>query len=679
MGIKQWKLPEHAPDEIQRLQKETGLPELLCAILVARGIDTKHDFDAFFSDAGELDDPFLLKDMDHAVERVQQAIEDGERIAVYGDYDCDGVTSTALLTSYLQSVGADVIYYVPSREKEGYGLNCAAVDMLAGQRVDLIITVDNGISAHAEVAHAASLGIDVVITDHHTPRDTLPEAVAVVNPHRADCPSRFKGLAGVGVAFKLICALEGASGSELLEYYSDIVALGTIADVVPLVGENRIIVRHGVARLCETENPGLAALLAVSGQAGRELTGEAVAFGIIPRINASGRVGCVDEAIELLLTDDVTYAEETAALINQQNEERKKIEEKILLEIDGILAQNPQILNQRVLIVSGKGWHHGVVGIVCAKLVERYSKPCLVFSIDGGEARGSGRGVQGFSFIEAIAACSEHLTRYGGHTLAAGLTMPTTALVAFTLDLQNWTGKRYAVMPVPMYTVDCVLEPAWLTVESIAQLSRLEPFGSANEVPLFLLAGLKIDGIYPTNDKKHIRIRFSAQGNQFYAVYFRMSEQSFPYAAGDVVDALANVSVGQYNGKPQLSVKLRDVRPAGVGQEHQQQILLGNERYACYLREEAPDDWGVLIPDRGDLAVVYKYIKKCGTYLYGSEELYYRLMDSGLDYGKMLVSLDIMEDLGLIRRGSGSRAISLLPTDKKVDIEQSRIMVKLRA
>lgn len=678
MEIKRWNLPRGNLHEIGELSRESGLPWVLCAVLSSRGVSSAAGAKAFIEDTCELEDPFKLKDMDKAAARVLEAIEYGERIAVYGDYDCDGITATALLTSYLQSAGADVIYYVPSREKEGYGLNKPAIEMLRGQNTELIITVDNGVSAHDEIAFANSLGIDVVVTDHHTPRATLPDAVAVVNPHRADCTGSLKDLAGVGVAFKLVCALENARPAELLEYYSDLVALGTIADVVPLTGENRVIVKHGLSLLCDSERSGIAALIEVCGLTGKSLNCESVAFGIIPRINAAGRMGCVDDVIEMLLTDDSGYAQEIAEAVNVQNAERKKAEEQIVREVEDILRGDKDILKKRVIVVHGGGWHHGVAGIVASKLMEKYGKPCILISSDGKTARGSGRSLEGFSLIGAITACSKYLTQFGGHTLAAGITLPADAVADFDAAMQAYARENYPHMPSALLKIDCEIPPERLTVEEISALNALEPFGAANESPLFLLRGLVIDGIYPTTDQKHIRIKFSTGGAQLYAVYFRMSESDFPYHTGDVADVVAGISVSEYNGRLQLSIKIRDLRPSGVQQE---QILAACETYSQYLRGEyaeveRPDR---LLPDREDLAVAYRFLRKCGGYTYGEVSMYYRIMDSGIDFCRMLVALDIMRELGLIERGRTDGGLSVVPNPPQVNIDDSVILQNLKA
>lgn len=672
--LKRWKQPVGG-ELAARLSAETGRSALLCAVLAARGYTEPGLADAFLSAGEQLASPFELMDMDKAVKRIHTAIGNGERIAVYGDYDCDGITSTALLVSYFQSVGADVIYYVPNRETEGYGLNKGAVDILRQQRVDLIVTVDNGISAHAEIAYAASLGMETVVTDHHTPRETLPEAVAVVNPHRADCPSRFKELAGVGVAFKLVCALEDAEASELLEYYSELVTLGTIADVMPLIDENRAIVRHGLSRMAESDNAGVRALVDVGGLAGKAITGESAAFGIIPRINAAGRVGIADDVIELLLTDDPETATAAAEQVNGQNAQRKAIEEQILTEIDWRLAAEPALLDGRLLILDGAGWHHGVVGIVASKLVERYGKPVILFSRDGEKARGSGRSVPGFSLIEAISACNGRLTQYGGHTLAAGLTLPEEALPDFVAEMEAYAAAFYPVMPVPEYRIDCGLAPEQLTVESIRALGCMEPFGAGNEQPVFLLEGLRVEGLYPTTDGKHLRIRLQFGNHLFYAIHFRVREPEFPFVKGDTVDLVAAVTVGEWNGSPQLSVRVMDIRPAGLEQE---EAILSAARYASHRRGEYGTLCGKadLLPSREEVAMAYRYLRKNSPCYLSPEALFYRLSGTGMDYARLRVALDALLELGLVERsGTGLRVREDAP---KVELSCSEILTALR-
>lgn len=674
MGIKQWNLPNVEEEQIRRLADETDLSSLLCRILCARGYGGAQEVQAFLSEDTALSSPYRLLDMDKAVERVRLAVHNGERLAVFGDYDCDGITSTALMTGYLQDIGADVIFYVPQREQEGYGMNLPAVDFLYSQNVSLIITVDNGVSSHEEIAYAKTLGIDVIVTDHHTPRETLPDAVAVINPHRKDCPSGLTELAGVGVAFKLVCALEGdENGDEMLEYYSDLVALGTVADVVPLTGENRAIVRHGLQLLCQSERVGINALLACCGGE-KALTSESIAFTLAPRLNASGRLDSVDSAIELLLTDDVRYAGEIAGEIETLNARRKTIEDQMAGEISVMLAENPQLLQDRLLFLCGEEWHHGVVGIVASKMLETTGKPTLLFSLDGEYARGSARSLPGFSMIEAVAACSEHLVRYGGHAMAAGMTLPREKLPEFIQQMQRYAREHSPHMPVASIDIDCVLPPEELTVANIASVAVLEPFGAGNKSPVYLLRNLQITRLTPTADGKHLRLQLTAGNQSVNAIHFRMKETEFPYIPGDTVDIVASINLSPYNGKTYLSVIVRDIRPSGVDQ---QSMIADSLGYESYLREEWEllEEANDLLPTRDDIAVVYRYLRRA-PFAHDSVALFYRLADSGIPYGKLLIALDVMDELGLTTRNDG--VISCPPNPAKVDLDTSEILQKIK-
>ena len=405
MAVKKWNLVRFDKAEAARLAEELKLPGLMADLLVSRGIDSAGKARAFLGGEEAFSDPMEYADMEKAVERIGRAINEEERICVYGDYDCDGVTATVLLYSYFEDCGADVLYYIPDRYSEGYGLNKKAIDRLKKAGVGLIVTVDNGISAIEEIEYAMKKGIDVIVTDHHMPRPELPGAAAVVDPHREDCGGAEKELAGVGVAFKLVCAMEGECGETLIDQYGDIVALGTIADVVPLLGENRLIARKGVELIQYTDRRGMAALIRASGLDEKDITAENVSFGIAPRINSSARIGSAAEAVNLLLTEDGEYAEELTQELIRRNRVRQELEREIMAQIDEYIAQHPETLFDRVLVLSGTGWHHGVIGIVCARLVERYGKPCVLISVEGTEARGSARSVEGFSMVDAVASC----------------------------------------------------------------------------------------------------------------------------------------------------------------------------------------------------------------------------------------------------------------------------------
>ena len=680
--MKKWKLMPGNPGKAKHIEEELGLPSLVTEVLVARGIDTPAKVKEFITEEIPFSDPMAYKDMDKAADRIGGAVEEGERVCIYGDYDCDGMTATVLLYDYLQSIGCDVWYYIPDRENEGYGLNKEAIDFIAAKETDLIITVDNGISAIEEIDYAVSLGIDVVVTDHHKPREVLPNAVAVVDPHRRDEEENdkiYRDLAGVGVAFKLVCALENDDGWGIAEQYADIVSIGTVADIVPLTGENRILVRQGLSLIPETTNPGLRALVEETGLAGKKLTAEMVAFGIAPKLNSAARLGSAYQVTELLTTEDEERAAELARDLCEQNHRRQELEQDIAAEVDKLYAEKADILNDRVVVIEGEGWHHGVIGIVCAKVVEHNGKPCVLISKDGDEARGSARSVEGFSMIEAVSYASDCLNRYGGHPFAAGMSMDSDKVDAFRKKINEFAKNNFELMPVFTQKLDRVMDPAELTVDNIASLKLLEPFGAANEMPVFAFRKVIVDGIYPIGGGKHLRIKFKKAGLSFYAVYFGMTEEEFPYNIGDIVDAAATCELNEFNGETRVSVKIRDIRPSSLSQE---KLFCENLLYDGYKRGEdiPPED----IPERSDIAVIYRYIRSHGKFKGELEVLFGRITgenkECAMDSCKMRLCLDIMEEMGLISRKFDGKTeeIALLPTSK-VDIENSKILAALRA
>ena len=496
MVFKKWIQKQVLPDMVQDIAEKRNIPLMAARVLAARGLSVT-EAEEFFS--GTLEDPFVLKDMDKATMRITQAIEKEEKIVIYGDYDCDGVTATALLYTYLNSVGANVMYYVPDRETEGYGLNCQALAFLKDRlHTDLVITVDNGISALKEAAYAREKGLDLVITDHHSVGETLPDAVAVINPHRKDCPSRFKELAGVGVVFKLVAALEGGDYTMPLESFADLAAIGTIGDVVTLSGENRLLVQQGLKILEFTENPGLRALLEIAGLEGKPITAASIAFGIAPRINAAGRIEGAEKAVDLLLCEDEEEATALAAEMQSFNQQRQEIEQKILHEIEQEIEKNPGKLYNRVLVFWGEGWHPGVIGIVSAKITERYGKPSFILSVQGqGDSRGSGRSIGNFSLYEALSACAAHLKKFGGHQLAAGLSVERGSERAFEEAINRYAAEHFAIMPTVTCEIDAEISLQELSAEIVGSLSVLEPFGAGNPQPIFLMRNAVIDSITP--------------------------------------------------------------------------------------------------------------------------------------------------------------------------------------
>ena len=677
--MKKWKLLPGNPGKAKHIEEELGIPALVSEVLVARGIDTPARVRDFITEETPFTDPMSYKDMDKAVERINAALDEGERVCVYGDYDCDGMTATVLLYDYLQSIGCDVWYYIPDRENEGYGLNKAAIDYIAARETDLIVTVDNGVSAINEIDYASILGVDVVVTDHHKPREILPDAVAVVDPHREDSEGEYRDLAGVGVAFKLVCALENDNGWGIMEQYADLICIGTVADIVPLTGENRVLVRQGLSIISETANLGLRCLLEETGLADKRLTADMVAFGIAPKLNSAARLGSAYQVTELLTTEDEERAQELARDLCEQNRRRQALEQEIAAQVDKMLTERAKIFNDRVVVIDGEGWHHGVIGIVCSKVVEHTGKPCVLISRDGAVARGSARSVEGFSMIDAVSYASDCLTRYGGHPFAAGMSLDSDKIDEFRKKINEFARENFLQMPVFTLKLDRVMDPGELTVENLASLELMEPFGAANETPVFAFRKVLVDGIYPIGSGKHLRLRFKKAGMNFYAVWFGMTEEEFPYKIGEIVDVAATCELSEYNGEERVSVKIRDVRPSSLSQE---KLFGGNLIYDGYKRgEPVPEED---IPDRNDLAVVYRFIRALGGYKGELDVLFGRISGQNKEYPmdscKMRLCLDIMEEMGLVTRSFDGRAetVSLVTPAVKVDIEDSKLLAKVR-
>ena len=675
--MKRWRVLRHDDSAAAKFAETAGIPHLLAVLLQTRGITDADAANAFFSGEPVLSDPFAMPDMEKAVERIGRAVDHFEKIAVYGDYDADGVTATAMLYSYLETCGADVLYYIPQREGEGYGLNRNAVDTLHGQGVRLIVTVDNGISSVEEIAYAGSLGMDTVVTDHHRPREVLPPACAVVDACRTDCDCPYRDFAGVGVAFKLITALEGkdCDSGPLLDNYADLVAVGTIGDVVPLTGENRRLVKYGLSLMRRTDRVGLKALMEQAGLEGEKLTSESVAFGIVPRINATGRIGSPDRAVRLLISESPEEAGELVGEICGDNDCRRQIESEVLQEALDTLEQEPKLLLDRVLVVSGENWHHGVIGIVSARLTERFGKPSFVISRTGGEAKGSGRSVEGFSLFDAVCSCSDLLTKFGGHPMAAGLSLPADRIDAFREQINRYAASLPGPMPLPIRTVDCLLEPRELTMDIPDTARLLEPFGTGNPSPVFGLFGVTVSEITPVGGGKHLRVSVRKDGCTVRCMKFRTTLEEFAYRVGDAVDLAVSLEAREYNGRRTLSIVIRDMRPSG---EDEEAVVSGCTLYEKFRRGEplTEREAELLTPDRSDFASVYRTLRAERMFHGTLRSLYFRLPPPAPAFGKLPVALGVLAEHGLIRlsQAADTYDISLVQTEGKTDLFRSRIL-----
>lgn len=678
--MKQWSIAKLNKANAKTISERYELPPIIATLLDIRGIVTEKDINNFLFDESGIDDPFEIKDMDKAAERVKKAIENGEKICVYGDYDADGVTSTALLYSYLETIGADVMFYIPSRESEGYGMNISAMDTLKEKNIDLIITVDNGISAVEEIEYADSLGIDTVVTDHHMPGDKLPNAVAVVDMHRSDCKSRFKTISGVGVAFKLVMAIEGeyADVEMLLDNYSDLLSIGTIGDIMPLVDENRVFVKNGLKHINNGDRLGVASLVEYAGLSGKDITAGNVSFGIVPRINAAGRLGQSDDCVNMLVTDDIETADKIALKLSDDNTERQRIEKEILDKINLLIAKNPALVQDKVLIISGKDWHQGVIGIVSSRLKEIYGKPCIVISENDGICKGSGRSVEGFDLWEAVCASSEALDHFGGHPMAVGLGLKADKIDEFRKDINEYASRK-GEMPYDNLKIDCKLNPAYIDVELAKSLTYMQPFGAGNPTPVFAISNLRIKNITPLSNNKHIKISFINGNTHIQALKFFCSTNDFHYNIGDTVDIAVTLDVNVYKNNESLSMILKDIKFSDVEYKDYIDSL---RIYESFCSGETVDNNKLksIIPVRNDFALVYRYLKQDKNLLNISLDIIVHKLSGRVSYGKLKVILEAMNELGLIAiyEDMYKLRIKILEVNSKVNLEEASIIKALK-
>ncbi len=647
---------------------------LLAGVLVARGLTDPSVVEELLGDGAPLSDPFLLKDMDLAVARIHQAIDEEETIVVFGDYDVDGVTATALLYQHLKGMGADVKCMLPSREGDGYGLSAGTVQKIYDKGYRLIVTVDNGISAVEEADLAASLGIDLVITDHHLPPETLPAAVAVVDPRRVDDESPFKGLSGAGVAFKLCAALDDCDPAEMLEYCGDLAAIGTVADVMPLVGENRTLVKAGLTHMQQSDRVGLNALLQDAGILGKVITAENISYAIAPRINAAGRMNSAVTSLQLVLSEDEARAAQLAEDLNQSNHARQKAEQEIAETVEAQLAANATLQEQRVVVVEGRGWHVGVIGIVASRLVERTGRPCIVVSIDeNGEGKGSGRSVPGFNLHQCIGeAGGELLLRYGGHAMAAGLSVMEADIPALRERLNAWAKQKVPVLSRPPITPDLSICLDKLDIAAVRGLERLAPYGAEHIAPTFLLSDAVIEGIYPVSEGRHCRLRLRQGKSVFYAAYFGVSIANFPYTVGCAVEAVLALNLYQGKNGVQLSGRVQELRPAGLSNIAAQRAALAEG--ICHGATLSQQELAQVHPTREDVASVYREIQHGKWHIEDLQPLFAKL--GAENAGKIIISLAALRELGLVgqRQADGAEWFCILPATEKKALSEAPIL-----
>ena len=670
---------------LERL-REAGYPRLLSAVLASRGVSTPEEAALFLDRDRSLSwSPMRMRDMDRAVARIETAIAAGERIAVFGDYDVDGITATVLLVDYLRSRGAACEKYIPRRVEDGYGLGREPLRTLRERGVSLVITVDCGITGVEEARYAREIGLDLVITDHHECKDTLPEAVAVVDPRRPDCPYPFKHLAGVGVALKLVLALGEQREEALFARYCTLAAIGTVADVMQMSGENRTIVHRGLEAIGNTDFLGLKALLRETGLTDRAVTSTQIGFVLSPRINAAGRMGEAELAADLLLTDDPEQAETLARELCELNRERQAVEQEIFAQAVEQIAYLPPD-ERSALVLSSEVWHQGVVGIVASRLSEKYSCPSFMIHLQNGVGKGSCRSYGGFNLFAALESCSDLLLDFGGHELAAGFNIREEDIPTFRRRMNRCVrGFSGGERPVPSLAVDAVVEqPDDISLEEVEELSRLEPYGSGNERPVFALLGVKVDALQNVGQNRHLKLRLEKGGRRFDAIFFSTTASDCGVAVGMRVDAAFHLQINEFRGSSSVQLQLIDLRPA-LGpsvRERECLELVGRLVSGGALTEREAIR---LLPRREQFVSLWRAIERLDR-----EELWeggrlpmLRSLAAALDgtesFLRAAVGLEIFAERGLVAVTVREERMTLRPLPgRRADLEESVHMEALR-
>ena len=565
MQSKKWIMREknYSKEEVLRLSKELSLPPVVITILLLRGVTDVRRF--INANDSLLHDPFLMKNVKEATQRIIDAIKNKEKITVYGDYDVDGITSTVMLVRFLKSHGALADYYIPDRLEEGYGINTDAIDTISEEGTNLLITVDCGITALSEIEYAKEKGLDVIVTDHHECKQKLPRADFIINPKQPGCTYPFKKLAGVGVVFKLIQAITlklKFHMKELLDEYIDLVAIGTVADVMPLEDENRIIVKNGLKHILYTANHGIKALIKVADIKTDNITTSTIGFGLAPRINAAGRMGNPDSAAALLLCEDETEALKYAMVLEEENRDRQALENEIYNEAIGIINENDGFKDDYVLVLCHDGWHHGIVGIVASKISEKYNKPCILISTDEeGDGKGSGRSIKAFNLFEALTQCSEHLIKFGGHELAAGLGVKKSKIDDFRKAINKIAKEKLKKEDfIPVINIDTEMPIEYLNLNTAEKLAVLQPYGMGNPAPVFYTKDLTVVSVRALSEGKHLRMTLIKNDLFIDAVGFGMGEKAELLNHGDKVDVVYNLDINVFRGEKQAQIHLKDLR-----------------------------------------------------------------------------------------------------------------------
>ena len=670
-----WNVSEPDPGAVNALAR-SGYAPLAAMVLASRGIRDGKQANTYLDCNAPLLDPFLMTDMDLAAGRVGLAMARGERIAVFGDYDVDGITSTCLLTDFLRRHGADVVSYIPGRLEEGYGLNPIAIHQLHGEGVRLIITVDCGITAVAEAELCRELGIDLVITDHHECKETLPRAAAVVDPHRPDGGYPHKNLSGVGVAFKLAAALCGDQ-EEVLKEYADMVCLGTVADVMPLQGENRVFVARGLQSLSHTKRPGIAALMAESGCDPRTVSASSIGFMLAPRINAAGRMGQIDLAVELFLTNDPRRAAEVARALCELNRQRQAVESQIY---DQAVAMLPQGQPPEAIVLADESWHQGVVGIVASRIAEEFACPAFLICLDGEHGKASSRSHGGFNLFSSLTALAPLLESYGGHELAAGFTITRSNIPEFRRQICALAAGYYSEdIPRTCLDIDCTVPAELLTIPNIESLSVLEPCGNCCPKPVLMMKNLTIERITMVGGGRHMRLRLRSGRHGINAIYFSASPETASIQPGDVVDIAFTPQINEFRGERSVQMNVLDIRPSCAAECSPETAAY----HALLSGRITAQTAAALLPERAMLAMVWRYLAAAPAAIQESPiclcRKIVRWTGKPMSLGQLMTCLDIFRDVGLLEvtRLHKYITIRLTPGSRKADLNASQTMQRL--
>lgn len=669
-----WLIKKQDEAAVAEIRKQFGFCDAVARVLYNRGLTDRKSIESFFDiDIANLHDPLLLADMEKATSRIKRAVENGEKITVYGDYDVDGITSVVLMYRCLTSLGANVDYYIPDRTEEGYGLNSSALRSIYDSGTSLIVTVDTGTTAVEEIAEAENYGLDVIVTDHHECKPTLPVCVAVVNPKRPDSVYPYKELAGVGVVFKLVCALIGDS-TKAFSLYGDLVSIGTIADIMPLVDENRVLVSLGLDLLRKRPSCGIKALLEASGGYKHgQITASTIAFQVAPRINAAGRIGDPKRSVELLLCEDPEQAASLAEGLCDENRTRRQMEADIIADVEKMLEnRNP---SDRIIVVGSENWHHGVIGIVASKIVEKYHLPCILVCFDGDRAKGSARSIKDVSMFELLTQSSRHLEKFGGHEMAAGLTLARKDFDGFVRDITAIANEKITDdMMIPVVESECEIPFSEISLDTVHELQRLEPFGTGNPTPNFAFGNVVISDIIAVGAGMHLKLTFSYSGQDFSAMLFGTTLQDFDFATGDTVDIVFSMSENFFNNRYSLNMSLKRMR---LCEETEKKEADEETLYNRFISGDKED--GIVLT-RKEFTAVYRHLHR--NYVNARQTRYMphalargfaRKGLEGFGFCKLMICLNILSELGIIEYAYNENVnITFRDTQNKKNLADSK-------